>query len=580
MTALQSRRVNIGVVLFYCVKNQPVVTIRDAGITRHASNMLKLTRWMTIAAIVCCGVRSHAAHAHAVLMKSSPSANQQLESSPKELELGFNENVGPVFFKVLDGAGKDVGTPREIRSDGNSIFLPLDSVLGKGTYVVAYRVISADTHPVGGSYAFAIGEPVASGAIAAAPAAASAWALPTAINRIVLYASVLLTLGSALLLLLLDWPETLRQAARRQGRVAAWIAALTFVTALGFGGADIIAGGAGALFSGATWSASFKSTLGVSALLGMPGALLAIRAFGARQDWLLWSGLALLIASFLVTGHAATAAPVWLAATNVALHLAGAGFWIAALQPLLASTGSALHRDAGRAMDQFSSRALWLVGLLLLSGLVVSWIQVRSIANLTSTDYGKRLLVKLGLVAVVLAMAAYNKFRLTPALHADRPRAAAAMARSIRIESLMMLLIVAAAASLTLVTPPRALADQALAAKGVAALLVAETYKQTWTNGAYSVEVEVTPAKAGDNMIMLRFKNAAGEYVKMKAASIDAALPVASIEGISKEGQFMAPDMFHVMLSEMIIAGNWKLTVNGFIDDFDKTSIEGVVPIK
>ena len=342
----------------------------------------------------------------------------------------------------------------------------------------------------------------------------------------------------------------------------------------------VVAGGAGALFSGATWSASFKSTLGVSALLGIVGALLAVRAFGTRQDWLLWSALGLLIASFLVTGHAATAAPVWLAATNVALHLAGAGFWIAALRPLLASTNRNLQIDTGRAMDQFSSRALWLVGLLLLSGVVVSWIQVRSIANLTGTDYGKRLLVKLGLVAVVLAMAAYNKFRLTPALHADRAGTSAVMARSIRIESLLMLLIVAAAASLTLVTPPRALADQALAGKGVAALLATDGYKQTWTNGTYSVEVEVTPAKAGENMIMLRFKNAAGETVKMKAASIDAALPVASIEGISKEGQFMAPDMFHVTISEMIIAGEWKLTVNGFIDDFDKISIEGSVPVK
>ena len=104
------------------------------------------------------------AAAHAVLMKANPAANQQLDAAPRELELTFNENVGPVFFKVLDRAGKETGKPGELRIDGNSLFLPLGEQLANGTYIVTYRVISADTHPVGGSFAFAVGEPVASGA--------------------------------------------------------------------------------------------------------------------------------------------------------------------------------------------------------------------------------------------------------------------------------------------------------------------------------------------------------------------------------------------------------------------------------
>ena len=537
-----------------------------------------LTAWVAVVgvALFCTVLRD--SHAHAVLMKATPEASQQVKDSPTELELQFNENVGPVYFKVLDKAGMETGSPGAIRSQGNSIFLPLGASLANGTYVISYRVISADTHPVGGSYAFAIGEPVATG-VAAATATASAWVIPTAINRVILYSAVLIALGSALLVLLLAWPETVLAAVRRQGRVAAAVAAIAFVVALAFGGADIINAGAGALFSGATWRAGFQSTLASSAFIGIPGALLALWAFGQKQPWSLWTGALLLLASFLVTGHAATAAPVWLAASNVGLHLVGAGFWFASFWPLITATRTVSQTDAGRAMGQFSSRALWFVLLALTSGIVISWIQLRSIAGLTSTDYGIRLIVKVSLVLVVLAMAAYNKFKLTPELENDSAGAARRMARSIRIESLVMLLIVVAAASLTLVPPPRALAQQSAGA-GTAKLLATDGYKQTWTNGSYAVEIEVTPARAGHNMVMLRFKNSAGAYISMKSASIDAALPAASVEGISKEGQFMAPDMFHVTLSEMIIPGEWQLTVNGFIDDFDKVAIEGVVPIK
>jgi len=543
--------------------------------------MHKRSMWLAAAVLALgLGFAAPRAAAHAVLMKANPAADQQVDAAPRELELAFNENVGPVFFKVLDRAGKEVGQPGEVRLDGNSLFLPLGETLGNGTYIVTYRVISADTHPVGGSFAFAIGEPVASGADAAASGgAASAWVLPTYLNRVVLYASMLLAAGSALLLLIMNWPATVEPGLRRQGRIAALVAVVAYIVSMAVGGADIIAGGPGALFSGAAWSAAMKSTLSLSAAIGIPGALLAAWAFGGRVEWALWSGFALLVASFLVTGHAATAVPVWLAATSVGMHLVGGAFWFAAFAPLIATAKVSTAPEAGRVMDQFSSRAIWLVGLVLLSGVVVSWIQVREPANLLGTDYGQRLLVKLGLVAAVLAIAFWNKSKLTPALRNAGDGAGARMARSIRIESVVMLLVVAAAASLTLPTPPRALGEQAAMAAG-GAMPAGEGFKETWTSGDYRVEVEVTPARTGENMVMLRFKDAAGAPVAMQRASLDLALPAAQIEGITKDGEAMPPDMYHFMLSELIIPGDWTFTVSAFVSDFDKVNFEGKVPVK
>ncbi len=532
---------------------------------------------------VLSGFTAPEVRAHAVLMKANPAANQQLDTAPREIELAFNENVGTVFFKLLDRAGLETGQPGELRVDGNSLFLPLGATLAHGTYIVTYRVISADTHPVGGSFAFAVGEPLASGADAAVSGgAASAWVLPTFLNRVLLYASMLLAAGSALLLLIMKWPAAVEPRLRRQGRIAALVALAAFVIAMAFGGADIVAGGPGALFSGAAWSAALKSTLSVSAAIGIPGALLVAWASGQRVEWALWTGFALLIASFLVTGHAATAAPVWLAATTVGLHLVGGAFWFAALAPLIATSKASTSTEAGRVMDQFSTRALWLVGLVLLSGLVIAWIQVRAPANLTTTDYGQRLLIKLALVAAILAIAAWNKTSLTPALARGGDGAGLRMARSIRIETLVMVLILAAAASLTLATPPRALGEQSAQSGGGGAMAgsASEGYRGTWASGDYRVEVEVTPARTGENMVMLRFKDAAGAPVTMQSAAIDLSLPAAQIEAITKKGEAMPPNMFHFMISELIIPGDWTFTVSAFVTDFDRISFEGSVAIK
>jgi copper transport protein len=196
-----------------------------------------------------------------------------------------------------------------------------------------------------------------------------------------------------------------------------------------------------------------------------------------------------------------------------------------------------------------------------------------------STDYGQRLLVKLGLVVVVLAMAFWNKSRLTPALARGGAAAGANMARSIRIESGVMLLVVAAAASLTLPTPPRALGEQA-AATAAGAMPASDGFRETWTSAGYSVEVEVTPARTGENMVMLRFKDAAGAPVAMQRASIDVSLPAAQVEGITKVGEAMPPDMYHFMVPELIIPGDWRFSVSAFVSDFDKLDFEGTVPVK
>lgn len=523
-----------------------------------------------------------AAWSHAVLLGSTPAAEASLDVSPKEIIFNFNENVGPIFIKVLDRTGKEVGNPGEWRVDGNDVLMSLNGELPNGTYIATYRVISADTHPVGGSVVFAVGEEVASmGDVAAAGGETSGWVIPVAINRYIQYGAMLLAAGAALFIVGMSVPGAVEPSVYKMGRTSAAVAAVTYVLALGFGGAEMMLGGPTAIFSMDAWSQSIASTLAPSALIGIPGLLVLYIAFGKgperKSSPLLIAGAAIAVASFLVTGHAATAAPVWLMAPMVAVHLFCAAFWIAALYPLAKTAQVAEVTEAGAVMTQFSERAVWTVGALFLSGAVITWTQVEGLQNMLTTDYGLRLTAKIAIFVMLLGLAAMNKMVLTPALEKGDAAASGKLRRSIKFEYAAMVLIIGAAVSLTLATPPRATMDM----EGGGGMAMGGGFTTSVIKGKYTAEVSVDPAgTTASNMVMVSFKDDAGNPVEMVDVTISWALPTAGLEGIDGRGEMVTPGMYHFMFDQLIIPGEWDARIDAFVDDFDKQIFRTTVPIK
>lgn len=100
------------------------------------------------------------ADAHASLLQAVPAADSQWERSPEEVSLRFNERLENRLFEitVVDERSRPVTSNDAIMSDDQTqIQLELPA-LGEGAYTVSYRVISADGHPVGGSYVFVVGD--------------------------------------------------------------------------------------------------------------------------------------------------------------------------------------------------------------------------------------------------------------------------------------------------------------------------------------------------------------------------------------------------------------------------------------
>lgn len=280
------------------------------------------------------------------------------------------------------------------------------------------------------------------------------WTYAAGINRWALYGASLLAAGSALFLLLIRATASGRKAATTAGMVSSCVAGLAFVLSIGLGGADMLTGPLSILLSAEAWDMGLDSSLGRSAGLGLAGAGLLVAGFRTQSRAALAAGAVAMIGSFPLTGHAAASKPAWVMQAMVAAHMAGAAFWLGALIPLYRTARTDPPAQAGVVMVDFSRRAVWLVALLTASGVEMAVVQLRRPEALFASDYGWRLVIKLGLFAALLGLAAYNKFGLTPRLATDDGHSAAALRRSIVWEHLLFVLILGAAAALSASAPP------------------------------------------------------------------------------------------------------------------------------
>ena len=205
--------------------------------------------------------------------------------------------------------------------------------------------------------------------------------------------------------------------------------------------------------------------------------------------------------------------------------------------------------------------------------------QVETPKAMFDTDYGLRLTRKIVVFCALLAIAAYNKLTLTPALERADAAATVRLRRTIMVEYGLYIVILAFAVSLTLTSPPRALNAAAATAPGGAA--AGSGVKLTaQAPGGYTAEIDVTPAVSGENMFMVTVRDSKGAALKLDSMDMMLALPAASIADVEKKGQAAGPEMWHFMVGETIIPGEWEIKMRAFVNPFDSVDFEAKVPIK
>ena len=287
------------------------------------------------------------------------------------------------------------------------------------------------------------------------------------IVKALVYATAFLAMGSVLNLLTLSSLPAFEVRKLRQMSVVWVIGAAVFSVFRLPLRASFLMGGT---WQGATepmmLTMVWESPLGSSIVLRLIGlALICMILLPARFGRPVAAlGVIVVAASFVLRGHALEE-PRLLLATLITLHVLGLAFWIGAFAPLYRLSGANSARVAGQVSHDFGRLAIWVVGGLSLAGGLILWLLTGNVLNALFTLYGQFFAIKLGVFLAIMAFAAWNKLRLTPALLRQEPGAGSRLRRSIRMEAALVALILLTTATLTTVSAPEA-ANQTTRAAG------------------------------------------------------------------------------------------------------------------
>ncbi|MFF8269852.1 copper resistance CopC/CopD family protein [Streptomyces sp. NPDC016562] len=380
------------------------------------------------------------ATAHAALTASDPKDGAVVATAPAQVTLSFSEQValGDDSIRVLDPRGKrvDTGELRDMCS-GHTVRYgtALHAGLPNGTYTVAWQAISADSHPIAGAFTFSIGEPSATDVtLPTAQVGGGPVGIAYGIARYAAYAGFTVLVGGSAFILLC-WRRGAAERPLQKLVVRAWVTLTAATLAMlvlrtpytGSGkftdafdldglravletktGASLISRllllGAAALFMAVLFGV-FARRLHEAEASG-PRSAEEVKdvndlTFGLAIGGAVVSGG--IAATWALSEHASTGIQPGLAMPADILHLLAVATWLGGLTALLVC----LHKVPGierEAVRRFSRVAFGSVLVLAVTGVYQSWRQVGSWSALTGTDYGRLLLLKVGLVAVLIGL--------------------------------------------------------------------------------------------------------------------------------------------------------------------------------
>jgi copper transport protein len=494
--------------------------------------------------------------AHASLVASDPADGKVVPVPPAALTLRFNEPVSPLVIRLIDPAGDAIALA-DVRAENAIVSIPLLSMLATGTHVLSWRVISADGHPVAGAVVFSIGAPSATPAASSdgdAGVRAGLWAL-----KLVIYLGLFVGVGGAFFL---AWVE---KADRRPGEpvMVALLACglLAVPLSVGLQGLDALDLPPSALRQQIVWIEGLQTAYGATAIAAAFALLAGLLALapGSRRlaRALSLCGLLAVGLAFALSGHASTAPPQLVSRTALLVHGACVAFWIGALLPL--AMGARCGGSADGALARFS-RAIPLPLLLLVaSGAWLVVAQLDRIDALWRTSYGQVLACKLALVALLLVLAACNRYRLTPRLVQGDRTAAHSFAMSITAELVLAVAILALVALWRFTPPPRALA----LAPPISIHLHGD-----------KAMAEITLARAAGQGAQLQILDSAFAPLSAQEVVLVLANPAAGIEPIRRPAVRLDETNWRIDGLSVPIAGRWTLRVEILVSDFDKLTLE------
>ncbi|MHA3701709.1 copper resistance CopC/CopD family protein [Jatrophihabitans sp. YIM 134969] len=506
------------------------------------------------------------AAAHATVTGSNPADGADVPTTPTTVSISFDEAVtlDPGFVKVVDGNGGEVESGKAtVSGDGRTVEAPLKSGLPRSAgYLVSFRVVSADGHPVSGTVAFTVAggtpvsptdvgsgtSPLVEGFLDAGAAigfigfgvAGGAWlvisrragVLDSRRVRVVVRGGLLLALAGSVIQVLLHGPYV-----------------------------------AGAGSTDSPWSLladTVRSAFGIAQLVVIV-ALLGVLTLARRIERMteplhpaqqrvigaaavLW---VVALGALAAAGHARVRPPVWLSFPSTVLHLLAVTTWVGGVVVLLAVVVPNGDPAAAVLVRRLSRVAVWCVVVVAVTGVVQAWLETSSFSALTDTTYGRLVIVKSALFLVLVGLGALARWWL----RTDEP--VRAVRRGLVVEAVVMAGVLAVT-SVLISEPPARTAYAAEIATRPASTTAS-------LGGSQSATVTVTPARRGAVGISVRLAGT----TEVEDVSISALQQKRGIGPVEVDLEWQGGPLFTASGVVLPVSGPWTFTLRVRASQFD-----------
>lgn len=526
------------------------------------------------AALVIVLVTAVPAWAHATLTSSSPPDDAVLRTLPSAVTLTFDEPVRPVAadITVLDPDGKNMGGAVAANGPKVTVGLPRSGV--QGTYTLTWRVISADSHPVGGAITFSLGHRSMAATATVVRTSTAVSALFTVV-RFAGFAGFALLAGT-IAFCCYGLPRAIDLRGIRVLILTGWaaLAAGTFGSLL-LEGPYGAGAGLGALVRPELLSQTLSGTYGRALtvrtmLLGVLPFLLAygmprLRTGSGRLAVGVIAAVLMVAvaATWSVGGHAATSGqPVGTVPADVA-HLCAMALWLGGLAAVtITLLAERTSPDVAAGVDRFSAVAAAGVTVLAATGLYQGWLRVRMPAALFATPYGVTLTVKVALVCAVLSVAFFSRRTLRRRVGAIVP---GLLARLVAVETAGAVTVVAVTALLVEMEP---------AAKALAAEPVTLTGRYDSGGDHGDLRLRLPSRARGLDSAGVVVRDAAGHPRDVPELDVRWSLPQRGIGPIDARVSHEGPGRYTAVTAPITVTGRWRIAITIRTSDIDETTLQ------
>jgi copper transport protein len=293
------------------------------------------------------------------------------------------------------------------------------------------------------------------------------------------------------------------------------------------------------------------------------------------------AGVGLLLTPGLA-GHASTQDLVPLAVVSDVVHLSSVSLWLGGLVMLaVAVLPRGLPDELGVVVPRFSRMAFGAVIVILVTGTFQGWREVRSTAALTDTTYGRLLIIKVALFALLVALGGLSRrfvqarYRVPVARLSFGPGAATAdpggetvahLRRTVGAETVIAVVVLAVTSLLVNAQPARS--------------ALAQPFSTEMRSEMVWVDVTVDPAKAGPAALHFYTLAPTGSVQEVQDLTASLTLPSEDVGPLAVPVQRAGPGHFSAYNFNIPLRGQWKLEVKALLSDIDEATVSTTIPVK